>query len=169
MADVWPILADPVTPVMPVRVVTRADTGRSIDTSGVTGRCLIRPMQRDRKQDFASGVGVALVAAAVGQILGTICSSEHTSGELPWRTEFGSLLHVLRLNNTSPALVEKARAFIAGALARWEPRARVTRVRVRAEQRPEGSAVRLFVEWRLVADGSDRVVVPGLETEIALG
>jgi phage baseplate assembly protein W len=165
----WPILQTPATPLLPITVVTRSETGRSIDTSGVTGRGLLRPFRRDKRQDFASGHGVELVAAAVGQVLGTICSSEQTSGELPWRTEFGSLLHVLRLSNASPALVEKARAFVALALARWEPRARVQAVRVSRVQRAEGFALSIRVHWQLIAQGTDRVLVPGLETEIALG
>lgn len=165
----WPILQTPLTSQLPIVVVTRAETGRSIDTSGVTGRGLLRPFRRDRRQDFVSGHGVELVAAAVGQVLGTICASEQTSGELPWRTEFGSLLHLLRLSNASPALMEKARAFVALALDRWEPRARVTGVRIAQVQRAEGIALSIRVAWQLVAQGTDRVLVPGLETEIALG
>jgi phage baseplate assembly protein W len=165
----WPILQTPTTPQLPISVVTRAETGRSIDTSGVTGRGLLRPFRRDRRQDFASGHGVELVAAAVGQVLGTICASDQTGGELPWRTEFGSLLHVLRLSNASPALAEKARAFVAMALARWEPRARVSGVRIERVERSEGIALSIRVQWQLVAQGTERVIVPGLETEIALG
>ena len=165
----WPILQIPPTPLLPITVVTRSETGRSIDTSGVTGRGLLRPFRRDRRQDFSSGHGIELVAAAVGQVLGTICSSEQTSGELPWRTEFGSLLHVLRLSNASPALVEKGRAFVALALARWEPRVRVEAVRITRVRREGGEALSIRVQWHLVAQGTDRVIVPGLETEIALG
>lgn len=157
------------TPQLPVVVVTRSETGRSIDTSGITGVGLTRPLRRDKRQDFASASGVELVAAAVGQVLGTVCASESTGGELPWRTEFGSLLQLLRLSNASPALVEKARAFVALALQRWEPRAQVQQVRVLREQRPEGIALAIRVTWNLVGRGTDRIVVPGLETEIALG
>lgn len=165
----WPILPDALTPPLPVTVVTRADTGRSINASGITGSGLLRPFRRDRRQDFASGHGVEFVAAAVGQVLGTVCASDQSSGELPWRTEFGSLLHLLRLSNASPALVEKARAFVAQALARWEPRARVEAVKVAREQRVDSVVIMIRVRWRLVAEGTDRVLVPGLETEIALG
>lgn len=163
----WPILPDPATPQVPVTVVTRSETGRAIDTSGVVGRGLLRPFRRDGKQDFASGTGVELIAAHVGQILGTIASGETTGGELPWRTEFGSLLHLLRLSNASPAVVEKARTFIVSALRRWEPRVRVTAVK--AEQ-TEGRVI-LRIRWRLATDVADdtRVVIAGLETEVAVG
>lgn len=167
MAQAWPILLDAATPALPVRTVTRAATGRSLDTSGTVGRSLLRPFQRDNKQDFANSEGVALIAASIGQILGTICSSELTGGELPWRTEFGSLLHLLRLRNNSPALVEEARAYVVMALSRWEPRAQITAVRVVRHIRSGRLIIR--IAWRPLAHGTDRVLVPGLETEIALG
>lgn len=43
---------------------------------------LIRPFQRDRKADFAAGSGEALVRSAVGQIPGTMASSDFTQGEV---------------------------------------------------------------------------------------
>lgn len=167
MAQTWPTLLDPVTPQVLVRAITRAETGRSLDTSGAIGRGLLRPFRRDSKQDFVNGEGVLLIAASIGQILGTICGSEISSGELPWRTEFGSLLHLLRLRNNSPALIEEARAYVAMALSRWEPRARITGVRVL--QQINTNRLVIKIAWRPQSRGTDRVVVPGLETEIALG
>lgn len=163
----WPILTDAVTPAMPVTVVTRAETGRAIETAGITGRGLLRPFRRDQKRDFASGTGAELVAAQLGQVLGTIASSEVTGGELPWRTEFGSLLHLLRLSNADPALVEEARAFVALAIQRWLPRVRVLDIELVPAQ--IDSALILRITWSLRAEGSERLVVTGLETEIALG
>jgi len=167
MTASWPLLVDPRTPALPVTVVTRAETGRSLDTSGAIGRGLLRPFQRDNKQDFVNGEDADLIGASIGQILGTICSSEVTSGELPWRTEFGSLLHLLRLKNNSPALVEEARAYVVMALSKWEPRVRLTSVRI-VQQIDQGK-LSIRVRWRPKYQGTDRVVVPGLETEIALG
>lgn len=60
------------------------------------GTNLIRPFRRDQKKDFVSASGEALVRAAVGQILATRASSDVSQGEIPWRTNFGSLLHLLR-------------------------------------------------------------------------
>lgn len=163
----WPILTDPLTPAVPVTVVTRAETGRSVDTAGITGRGLLRPFRRDQKRDFASGTGAELVAAQLGQVLGTICSSEVTGGELPWRTEFGSLLHLLRLGNMDPVLIEEARAFVGLAIQRWVPRVRITDIEL--EQNDFDTAIVMRISWDLQSEGSERLVVTGLETEIALG
>lgn len=163
----WPVTADPVTPGVPIQVVNRAETGRSVETVGLTGRGLLRPLRRDRKQDFANGTGAELIASHIGQVLGTICHSQNTGGEVPWRTEFGSLLHLLRLNNMSPALAEKARAYTAHALRRWVPRVRVTQVKV-TQVEAEGKML-IRVGWQLLAEGTEKVVVSGLETEIAVG
>lgn len=167
MTTAWPILPDPLTPSMSIVVVHRSETGRAIDTAGIVGRGILRPFRRDQKRDFANGTGVELVAAELGQVLGTICASEDTGGELPWRTEFGSLLHLLRLNNLSPVLVEKARAFVAGAVRRWLPRVRLTQVQI-VRTDIAGKLVIRF-RWALTGIGSEKVVVSGLETEIAVG
>ena len=87
---------------------------------------LLRPFRRDQKTDFAAGGGEAVVRSAVGQILGTIGSSDFTQGELPWRTEFGSLLHLLRHQKNDRILEELARVYVVDALKRWEPRVVVT-------------------------------------------
>lgn len=161
----WPTLQDPATPSIPVMVQTRSETGRSIDTSGAFGNGVTRPFRRDRKNDFASDNSFGLLAANIGQILGTIASSANTAGELPWRTEFGSLLHILRLRNNDSGLAEEAKAYVADALHRWEPRVQITSVQI---ERQDTTLV-IRVRWRPRAQGTDRVVVAGLETEIALG
>ena len=48
--------------------------------------------------------------------------------ELPWRTEFGSLLHLLRHQRSAAVLEELARVYVVDALKRWEPRVVVTAV-----------------------------------------
>ena len=90
------------------------------------GRGLLRPFVRDEKNDFANGSGSALVRAAVGQVVGTRTSTAQTIGELPWRPEFGSLVHTLRHSNNDDALQQIAKGFVVDALRRWEPRVRVT-------------------------------------------
>jgi len=91
------------------------------------GYGLVRPFQRDQKQDFASAGGVALIRSCVGQILGTMCSSPTSSlqGELPWRPEFGSLLYFLK-HKKGPSLEALAQLYVIDALAKWEPRVSVT-------------------------------------------
>ncbi len=90
------------------------------------GNGLLRPFRRDEKQDFANGGGVLLVVSAVGQILGTRAASEANQGELQWRPEFGSLVHLLKHRNNNAILRELARTTSMEALDRWEPRANIT-------------------------------------------
>jgi phage baseplate assembly protein W len=167
MPATWPTLADPSTPPLPIAVETRSETGRSLDTSGVTGRGILRPFRRDRKSDFANGRGVVLIASNIEQILGTICSSEASGGEIPWRTEFGSLLHLLRLRNNSPVLEDEARAYVVMAIQRWEPRARIMSCSITRDVQLGKMTIR--IRWAPQSAGTERVVVAGLETEIALG
>jgi phage baseplate assembly protein W len=104
------------------------------------GRGVIRPFRRDRKQDFAFAEGEELVRSAVGQILGTLASTDFTQGEIPWRPELGSALHLLRHHKNDATLQELARVYVADALKRWEPRVQVTSVQV-ARERDRGENV----------------------------
>lgn len=89
------------------------------------GAGLVRPFQRDGKADFANASGVALVKACIGQILGTQAASSYSQGEIPWRTDFGSLLYTLKHKRNDPSLADLARLYIAQAIRRWEPRVRL--------------------------------------------
>jgi phage baseplate assembly protein W len=90
----------------------------------------VRPFRRDLRADFAAAGGEQLVRSAVGQILGTVGSSEVSDGELPWRTEFGSALTRLRHQKNDHVLAELARVYVVDALKRWEPRVIVKTVSV---------------------------------------
>ena len=100
---------------------------------------LLRPFQRGAR-DFVAGGGADAVKSAVGQILGTLGASATTQGEIPWRTELGSPLHLLRHQKNNAALQELARVYVTDALQRWEPRVRVTDVKV-ARERQDGEDV----------------------------
>lgn len=132
----------------------------------------VRPWRRDRKLDWATAKGAKLVASAVGQVLGTRCASDFTEGELPWRDEFGSLLHLLRHRNNDATTRELARVYVADALARWEPRIRVTGVDIVAEDVPGLGEVALAIRVRYdIASGprpGNNVLLTGQETEVAL-
>ncbi|MDI7269208.1 MAG: hypothetical protein QME96_14555 [Myxococcota bacterium] len=78
----------------------------SNDALGLRG--LLHPFQRDRRSDFVSGTGEALIRATVAQILGTACASEFTPGRIPWRTEMGSLLGLLR-HRRNDAVLQRQR------------------------------------------------------------
>lgn len=88
-------------------------------------RGLALPFQRDRARDFASVTGSELLRAKVLQVLSTQGAGPHSSGELPWRTNFGAGLDWLRHRRNDRALVELARFRIDQALRRWLPDVRL--------------------------------------------
>ena len=95
---------------------------------------LLTPFRRDRKRDFASGTGEALARSKVLQVLLTEGDTPQTSGELPWRTAFGSGLHLLRHQRNDAALAELARVRARDALKRWVPSAGPVRVSAHLEE-----------------------------------
>lgn len=112
---------------------------------------LLRPLRRDQKADFAAAGGEQLIRSAVGQILGTIGSSDAAPGELPWRTEFGSLLHRLRHQKTDSLLQELARVYVIDALKRWEPRIVVTGATVRREQHDGENVLTIRIRYDVIS------------------
>ncbi len=91
---------------------------------------LLSPFRRDLKRDFASTSGFELLQCKVLQTLMTEGFSPLSSGELPWRTAFGSSLTLLRHQNNNTVLVELARVYIRDALKKWIPSAEVKSVEV---------------------------------------
>ena len=107
---------------------------------------LLVPFRRDKKRDFATGSGAELLASKVRQALLTEGATARSSGELPWRSNFGAGLGFLRHRANDAVSKELARVYVRDALKRWVPGARlvgldvvqdgptlVIRVRVRAE------------------------------------
>lgn len=86
---------------------------------------LLIPFRRDRKRDFASGSGDELLRSKVIQALMTEGATPRSSGELPWRTSFGSGVGLLRHQRNDAVLKELARVYVRDALARWLPSARL--------------------------------------------
>lgn len=91
---------------------------------------LLIPFRRDRKRDFAVGSGEALLASKVRQALLTEGTTPTSSGELPWRTNFGAGLGLLRHQRNDTVLAELARVRVRDALQRWIPTAEVLAVEV---------------------------------------
>jgi hypothetical protein len=58
-------------------------------------KSLLTPFRRDKKRDFASGSGADLLASKVLEALMTEGATPRSSGELPWRSSFGSGLNIL--------------------------------------------------------------------------
>lgn len=108
-------------------------------------RGLIAPFRRDRKRDLASGTGVELLRSKIEQVLMTQGETAHSAGELSWRTDFGSGLHMLRHRKNSAVLGELARVYVRDALRKWVPEVEV--VGVVAESR--GAALICKVRFRV--------------------
>jgi hypothetical protein len=89
------------------------------------GQNLAVPFRRAAR-DFATASGSDLLLAKAGQVLGTEADSPSGAGELPWRTAFGSTIHLLRHRPNDAALGELARVRARDALTAWLPSARVT-------------------------------------------
>jgi hypothetical protein len=86
---------------------------------------LLIPFRRDKKRDFATGSGAELLASKVCQALLTEGATARSSGELPWRTNFGAGLGLLRHRANDAVLRELARVYVRDALKRWVPGARL--------------------------------------------
>ena len=89
-------------------------------------RNLLIPFRRDRKRDLATGEAEALLVSKVRQVLLTEGATARSSGELPWRTNFGAGLGLARHRSNDAVLHELARVHVREALARWLPRVRLT-------------------------------------------
>ena len=119
-----------------------------------SARGLLTPFRRDRKRDFASSDGDDLLASKVLQVLGTEGATARSSGELPWRTAFGTPLQLLRHQRNDVALAELARVYIRDALRRWVPEAAV--VSVKPER--DGPTLTLRVRFRAAGQVRDLII-----------
>lgn len=134
------------------------------------GAGILRPFRRDQKSDFAAAGGEALIRSAVGQVLGTMCSSDFTQGELPFRSEFGSLLYLLRHQRNDNVLQELARVYVVDALKRWEPRVVVTGVQVTREQQDGENVLAIRIRYDVIAINvpGNNVILAGVEQSVVV-
>lgn len=109
----------------------------------MTSRSIAMPLERGAR-DFAGTSEDALLRAQVEQVLAVECSPDGTGGELPWRTSFGTPLHLLLHRPNSHVLAALARVWIRDALARWVPDAVVTAVDVATST----SELRVYVRFQ---------------------
>lgn len=139
--------------------------------SNFTGSGLLRPFQRDGKGDFANAEGATLVQSVFGQILGTRASSAASEGELPWRTEAGSLLYTIKHRNNTAVTRERARVFVQDAIRRHDKRIEILDVDVvESERTIELNQIVLRIRWRLVDRNrtGNQVLVEPQTTEVNL-
>jgi hypothetical protein len=88
-------------------------------------RNLIAPFRRDRKRDFASDDGAELLKSKVLQALMTRGTTPRSSGELPWRTNFGAGLELLRHQRNDDVLSELTAVYVKDTLKKWVPEVEV--------------------------------------------
>jgi phage baseplate assembly protein W len=119
-------------------------------------RGLLAPFRRDRKRDFASDDGDDLLASKVLEVLATEGATARSSGELPWRTAFGTPLQLLRHQNNDVALAELARVYVRDAFRRWLPEARLINVAVQRD----GAVLALRVRFRAATGAAQTRTVP---------
>lgn len=131
---------------------------------------LTRPFQRDGRADFAAAGGEQIVRSAVGQALGTVGASETTPGELPWRTDFGSLLHRLRHQKNDSVLQELGRVYVVDALKRWEPRVIVTDVRIARESHDGENVLAIRLRYDVISSNTagNNVILLGIDQTVRL-
>lgn len=127
----------------------------------VLGRGVVGPFQRDGRGDWATAEGEALVRANVEQILGTMCSSGRSHGELPWRPEFGSLVYMLRHGQNDDVLKELAQQYVVDALELWEPRVKIRKSRITND--PEAGKLEIFVVYDIVSRRRRTAIATGIE------
>jgi phage baseplate assembly protein W len=141
-----------------------------VATQDFLGFGLVSPFRRDRKRDFAAESGEALVRSAVEQILGTIGASDFTQGEMPWRTEFGSLLFLLRHQKNDVALQELAKVYVQDALRRWEPRVIVTSLYAKRLEDGEGNKHVIRLRYDVIQRNvpGNQVVLKGVEQTVTV-
>lgn len=148
----WPLSSPPA----PSPVVDDSE-GAAALLAGSTGRPrrgIVTPFRRGAS-DFATGEGAALINSEIRQVLGTRCSSSTTQGELPWRTDFGSLVEHARHRNNDAVLEALLTQWAVDAVARWMTHVRITRTLLEKRKDPAGNEtiLSLRVWWEAVARG----------------
>lgn len=139
----------------------------------ILGFGLVTPFRRG-PNDFVNGGGIAFVQSMVSQVLGVRCDSDFTTGELPWRTEFGSLAHFLRHKANSPALQDLGRVYIADAIAVWVPQIRLKDVELEKKAGPQGEKIKNVLAIRLLYDiigvnrPGNQVLIPNVSQDVLL-
>ena len=98
------------------------------------GSGIVCPFRRDGKGDFANNSGLVVLKSDVAELLGIIGPSASEPGELPWDTERGARLIVLKHRGIHKEMTRAtAEQMAAGTIRRYEPRVQVGPTVVRGE------------------------------------
>ncbi len=171
MSETWPLVPEIIPRTQSAGGATGVGQPTLISKTQVhLGRCVVRPLRRDEKNDFASAEGALLVNAAVVQVLGTIADTGQTRGELPWRTDFGSAVELLRHQHLDAEFEPLADQYAFDALQRWEPRCIVRQTQL-VESVVNGSAkttLRVSHDVAATSTPGSEIVATGLTAEQVL-
>jgi phage baseplate assembly protein W len=163
----FPLLVDP--PETQPAPSTGFGTLADLDDR-TSGMGLITPINRSNITDFAAGAGIEAVRSAVGQVIGTRADDGRMTGELPWRTDFGSIVHRMMYLGADESFASLLRSRIVSALALWEPRARVRSLSVLRVITPENSiAVVARLVFDVVQGGTSTILASNQQLDIPLG
>lgn len=119
--------------------------------------------------DFEAGSGSALFRARLLKILGTQAASPdgRSTGEYPWRRNFGSQLAQLRHSDYGDLFDDLVQVFATDAIAQWEPLAIVGLVETAVSREGNGQKVLLAIRFSRFTDQTGMVVEPEtVETEV---
>lgn len=145
MAD-FPFALTPTSPTVPTgSASTEAPTFEPFADN--IGFGILSPFKRGAS-DFVSGGGTEFVQSMITEVLGTVASSDFSHGELPWRPEFGSLLHFLRHKPNNALTAELARVYVTEALAKWVPQVRLKAVDTERKNGPNGEPSILLIRLK---------------------
>ncbi len=161
-SSTWP-LTTPVVPPAPPTVPT-VPLVTPFSTLNQFGHGVTHPFRRNRTGDFQNEFGQKLIVAAVSQILGTFAATEVSQGELPWRPNFGSALYLLKHQPNNETLQNLARIHVVEAIQRWEPRVKITDVRV---EREDTKSI-INVRFNFIDLNTGSVVFEDLEASIVI-
>lgn len=109
-----------------------------------------------------------LVRDSIVQILGIRADDGRSYGELPWRPEFGSLLHRLLYMNLDEGFAALVRARVVGAISTWEPRCRVRDVVIERIDEQGGTHGVITVHYDVVQAGTGQLVVAAEKVTVHL-
>lgn len=119
----------------------------------ILGSGLIRPLQRIAGSDFVNATGESLIRSSIMQILGT------KPGEIPWRPDFGTDFDQYRHQVGTGALAQEIADTAAEAIARWEPRVKVSRILAQVQD----NIVYLKIGWAVISaatEGNNVIIGP---------
>jgi len=113
---------------------------------GFLGKGITHPFRR-LGGDFENAEEEANVISAVKLILGTRAAvpGVGSQGELPWRTDFGSKMHLLKHSPNNEAQSHLARQYAIEALTKWEPRIIIKEVTARSVDTDAGKRRAILV------------------------